>query len=136
MTNIKTYDLARFLHIKNVPILPKILNRITRIVYTCEIPYTANIAKSVSFPHKALGIVIGHDTIIGENTKILHNVTIGGRSGIRANPIIGNNVMIGAGACILGKIKIGDNVKIGANAVITKDVPKNSTVVGVPGEVL
>lgn len=136
MTNIWTYDLSRWLYKKNIPLIPRILGRLTRLLYSCEIPYTADIHSSVSFPHKGLGVVIGHDTIIGENTKILQNVTIGGRSGIRANPVIGKNVMVGAGAIILGDITINDNAHIGANAVIIKDVPFSATSVGVPGRVI
>nr|WP_255620739.1 serine acetyltransferase [Salinicoccus sp. RF5] len=104
--------------------------------YSCDIPYTADIHRTVIFSHKGLGVVIGHDTVIGENTKLLHNVTIGGRAGVRANPVIGNNVLIGTGACVLGKVVIGDNVKIGANAVVIDDIPSNCTVVGIPGKVI
>ena len=45
-----------------------------------------------------------------------------------------DNVMIGSGAKILGNITIGSNTKIGANAVVTKDIPDDSVVVGVPGK--
>ena len=118
MSNIIIHNTARWLYLKKIPLLPRIFNRLTRLVYSCEIPYTANIDRSVKFAHKGLGVVIGHDTIIGENTKILQNVTIGGKSGVRANPIIGKNVLIGAGACILGGVTIGDNSSIGANSVV------------------
>lgn len=134
MSNIKTHNIARWLYLKKIPMLPRVFNRLTRLIYSCEIPYTAQIDNSVVFAHKGLGVVIGHDTIIGENTKILQNVTIGGRNGIRANPVIGKNVLIGAGASILGDIKIGDNTKIGTNAVVLKDVPNNCTVVGIPAK--
>lgn len=134
MSNIKTYNLARWMYIKKIPIFPKLFNRLTRLFYSCEIAYTANIDKTVIFAHRGLGVVIGHDAQIGENTKILQNVTIGGRNGIRANPVIGKNVLIGAGACILGDVHIGDNSKIGANAVVIKDVKSNTTVVGVPAK--
>jgi len=134
MSNILTHNIARWLYLKNIAVLPSIFNRLTRLLYSCEIPYTAEIDNSVVFAHKGLGVVIGHDTKIGENTKILQNVTIGGKSGVRANPIIGKNVLIGAGACILGDIKIGDGAQIGANAVVVKDVEPNSTVVGIPAK--
>jgi serine O-acetyltransferase len=136
MTNIKTYNIARWMYLKKIPFLPRVFNRLTRLLYACEIPYTAKIEKNVTLAHKGLGVVIGHDTIIGENTKILQHVTIGGRNGIRANPVIGKNVLIGAGATILGNIKIGDNAQIGAGAVVLKDVVENSTVVGIPAKVI
>lgn len=136
MTNIKTYNIARWFYLRRIPFVPRIFNRLTRIFYSCEIPYTAQIEKNVVFSHKGLGVVLGHDTVIGENTKILQHVTIGGKSGVRANPVIGKNVLIGAGATILGDVKVGDNAKIGANAVVIKDVPENSTVVGIPAKVI
>lgn len=134
MSNIWTHDISRWLYLKKIPILPKIFLRLTRVLYSCEIPYTAEIHSSVVFAHKGLGVVIGHDTVIGKNTKILQNVTIGGRSGIRANPKIGSNVLIGANACILGDVTVHNNSKIGANAVVIKNIPENSTAVGVPAK--
>lgn len=128
------YKMSRLFYLKKIPLLPKIFGRISRFMYSCEIPYTAKIDKSVFFAHKGLGVVIGHDAIVGPNTRISHNVTIGGRSEVRANPVIGKNVIIGAGACVLGKIKVGDNSIIGANSVVIKDVDANSTVAGVPAK--
>ncbi|MGP9043563.1 serine O-acetyltransferase [Cytobacillus kochii] len=134
MTNIKTYNIARWLYLRKIPFFPRVFNRLTRLIYSCEIPYTAQIDKGVIFAHKGLGVVIGHDTVIGENTKVLQHVTIGGKGGIRANPVIGKNVIIGAGASILGDVKIGDNAKIGAGAVVLKDVTEDCTVVGIPAK--
>lgn len=136
MTNIITYDIARYFYTKNIPVIPRLCSRLTRLIYSCEIPYTASIHPTVHFAHKGLGVVIGHDTEIGEGCKILHNVTIGGRSGVRANPILGKNVLVGAGACILGDVKVEDNVSIGANAVVLKDVSANSISVGVPARTI
>ena len=126
------YSFARKCYLLKIPLLPRITRRIMRFFYSCEIPYTANIHSTVNFAHRALGVVIGHDSIIGENTKILQNVTIGGRSGVRANPIIGKNVLIGVGACVLGKVTVGDNASIGANAVVISNVPEGCIAVGVP----
>jgi serine O-acetyltransferase len=136
LSNIITHKIARWLYLKKIPLLPRVFNRLTRLIYSCEIPYTAQISETVIFAHKGLGVVIGHDTIIGHNSKILQNVTIGGRSGIRANPVIGENVLIGAGACILGRVIIGDNASIGANAVVLDDIPPNSVAVGAPAKVV
>ena len=82
-----------------------------------------------------MGIVIGETVTIGDNCTIYHGVTLGGtgKDKYKRHPDLGNNVIVGCGAKILGPIKIGDNVKIGANAVVLKDVPSNTTVVGVPG---
>ena len=82
------------------------------------------------------GVVIGETTIIGNNVTIYHGVTLGGTSldKVKRHPTVMDNVMIGSGAKILGNITIGSNTKIGANAVVTKDIPNDSVVVGVPGK--
>lgn len=136
MNITKLHKFANKCYLKKIPIIPVVIGRLIRIFFSAEIPYSADIHPTVVFSHNALGVVIGHDTIIGKNTKILQNVTIGGRNGIRANPIIGENVLIGAGACILGPVTIGDNVKIGANAVVITDIPDNKTAVGVPARII
>jgi acetyltransferase-like isoleucine patch superfamily enzyme len=49
---------------------------------------------------------------------------------------VGNNVWIGYGACILRGVTVGDNAIIGTSAVVTKDVPANAVVAGVPARVV
>ena len=104
MSNIATHRWARK--------LPRILGTRcflfgshgwTRVVLLLCNRFTAEIDSTVVFAHKGLGVVIGHDAVIGSGTKILHNVTIGGRSGVRANPVIGRDVLVGAGAIIMGE---------------------------------
>ncbi|MCK4463564.1 MAG: serine O-acetyltransferase, partial [Candidatus Omnitrophica bacterium] len=74
---------------------------------------------------------------IADNVTLFQGVTLGGTGKERGkrHPTLGNNVVAGTGAKILGDITIGDNVQIGANAVVIRDVPANSTVVGVPGRI-
>ncbi|HEY5930309.1 MAG TPA: hypothetical protein VIU02_08365 [Burkholderiales bacterium] len=72
---------------------------------------------------------------IGENCWINQQVTIG-FSNPTDRPTIGNNVQISAGAKVIGKVRIGDNSKVGANAVVVKDVPADTTVVGVPAYII
>ncbi len=102
-----------------------------------EIHPGATIGKGLFIDH-GTGVVIGETAIIGNNVTIFHGVTLGGtgKEKGKRHPTIGNNVLIGCGAKLLGNITIGDNVKIGANAVIVKDVPENTTVVGIPGKVI
>ncbi len=83
-------------------------------------------------------MVIGETTIIGNDVVMYHQVTLGGISLERSkrHPTIGDNVLIGMGAKVLGNITVGDGARIGANAVVTRDVPPNTSVVGVPGRIL
>lgn len=102
-----------------------------------EIHPGAKIGKNLFIDHGS-GVVIGETAIIGDNVTLYHGVTLGGVSSekIKRHPTIGNNVMIGCHATILGDITIGDNCKIGAASVVLKDVPSNSTVVGIPGRII
>ncbi len=116
----------------------QILKNINRILYACDISYRAHLSSSCEFPHQALGVVIGDESIIGDRTVIRQNVTIGGKrvNGKFRCPRIGDDVMVGAGAVILGDIQIGNNVMIGANSVVLNDIPDNVTVVGAPAKIV
>src|SRR5690606_28526472 len=84
------------------------------------------------------GIVIGETAAVGDNSSLLHGVTLGGsgkESGDR-HPKIGANVMIGAGAKVLGNIKVGDCSRVAAGSVVLKEVPPKTTVAGVPAKVV
>ena len=81
-----------------------------------------------------VGIIINYRTIIGNNCNVSHFVSIGSNEGQSA--IIGDNVYIGPSVCIVEDVNIGDNASIGAGAVVTRDVPNNATVAGVPAKVL
>lgn len=140
----KIFNLSRNLYLKNIPILPNLLKMINRIVFSSEIPYTADIHPQAIFGHNGLGVVINYRASIGANTLIMQHVTIGGNMGkfrivdnarISA-PTIGNNVIIGAGAKILGPVTIGDYAQIGAGAVVNNDIPKNGVAVGIPARVI
>ena len=84
------------------------------------------------------GIFINGNCVIGKNVNISHGVTLGQASrGKREGfPILGDNIYIGPGAKVIGAVRIGNNVAIGANCVVTKDIPDNSVVVGVPGRII
>ena len=84
------------------------------------------------------GIIVSPKAVIGNNCTIMQGVTIGmaGRGDNKGVPIIGDGVYIGAGAKVIGKIRIGNNVAIGANAVVTKDVPDNAIVAGIPARII
>jgi serine O-acetyltransferase len=105
--------------------------------YGISIPYNTTISPGFYIGHFG-GIVVNHKTIIGKNCNISQGVTIGETYGGKTPgvPVLGDNVYIGPGAKIIGGITVGNNVAIGANCVLTKSVPDNAIVVGIPGEIL
>ena len=98
-----------------------------------EIHPGAKIGKGLFIDH-GMGVVIGETSIIGDDVKMFHGVTLGGIGSEKGkrHPTVLNNVTIGAGAKVLGNITIGNSANIGANAVVLKDVPDYATAVGVP----
>ena len=124
----------------NLKFLGRLIMHFGRIITGIEIHPGAKIGPNFFMDH-GLGIVIGETTEIGENVTIYQGVTLGGimpsiesdaQRNQKRHPTVGNNVIIGSGAQILGPIKIGDYSRIGANSVVSKDVPANVTVAGVP----
>ncbi|WP_026486993.1 serine O-acetyltransferase [Caldanaerobius polysaccharolyticus] len=129
------HRLAHFLYNKGLVILPRLISEFSRFITGIEIHPGAKIGRGLFIDH-GMGVVIGETTEIGDNCTIYQGVTLGGtgKDKGKRHPTIGNNVVIGAGAKVLGPFKVGDNSKIGAGAVVLKEVPPNSTVVGVPGK--
>lgn len=130
------YRISHVLYKSRVPFFPRWLSQIGRFLTGIEIHPGAQIGERFFIDH-GMGVVIGETTIIGNDVLIYQGVTLGG-TGLqkgKRHPTLGNNIVIGTGAKVLGNIVIGDNSYIGANAVVIKDVPPNSTVVGVPGRV-
>jgi len=130
------YRLGHALYKMRLFFFARWLSQMTRWMTGIEIHPGAKIGKRFFIDH-GMGVVIGETSIIGDDVLLYQGVTLGG-TGLekgKRHPTIGNNVVIGTGAKILGNITIGDNSYIGANAVVIKDVPSNSTVVGVPGRI-
>ncbi len=130
------YRIAHYIHGLRIPFFPRWLSQTGKFFTGIEIHPGAIIGNKLFIDH-GMGVVIGETAIIGDGVLLYQGVTLGG-TGLqkgKRHPTIGNSVVIGAGAKVLGNITIGDNSYIGANAVVIKDVPPNSTVVGVPGRV-
>ncbi|MGI5937059.1 MAG: serine O-acetyltransferase EpsC [Oscillospiraceae bacterium] len=102
-----------------------------------EIHPAAKIGKRLVIDH-GMGIVIGETAEIGDDVLLYQGVTLGGtgKDKGKRHPTVGNNVLIGAGAKVLGPFKVGDNSRIAANAVVLKEIPPDSTAVGVPARVV
>ncbi|MBW8383251.1 MAG: serine acetyltransferase [Youngiibacter sp.] len=130
-TATKLFRLSNKLYKIGIPLVPGLIRRYMRVIYSCEIPYVLEMGAGSYFSHSGLGVVIVQSAVIGKNVKIMQNVTVGGRNGT-GSPIIGDNVFIGAGASILGGVRVGNGAVIGSNAVVIQDVPDNAIAVGVP----
>ncbi len=131
------YRISHWLKSYNVPFIPRAISQLARWLTGIEIHPSARIGTGFFIDH-GMGVVIGETAEIGDFVTLFQGVTLGGTGKERGkrHPTLGNHVVVGAGAKILGGIKIGDNVKIGANSVVLKNVPSNSTVIGVPARII
>lgn len=126
-----------FLYKIGLPLIPRLLSHIGRLLTGIEIHPAAKIGPGFFIDH-GMGVVIGETAEIGKDCLLYQGVTLGGtgKEKGKRHPTLGKGVVVGAGAKILGNIRIGDHVKIGANSVVLKSVPDYSIVVGVPGRVI
>lgn len=131
------YKISHYLYMKKHYFLARYISEKAKRKTGIEIHPGAKIGKRLFIDH-GMGVVIGETTVVGDNVTIYHGVTLGGtgKDKGKRHPTIKDNVMIGAGAKLLGPIMIEENAKIGAGAVVLSDVPKNTTVVGVPAKVV
>ncbi len=115
----------------------RFLSHLGRFCTGIEIHPGARIGKGFFIDH-GMGVVIGETAEIGDNVTLYHGVTLGGVSWekTKRHPTIEDNVVIGSGAKVLGPFTVGKGSKIGSNSVVVKEVPPNSTVVGIPGRVV
>ena len=136
------HKIANFFAIAKFNLIARIISQFSRFLTGIEIHPKANIGKNLFIDH-GMGVVIGETSEIGDNVTIYHMATLGGISpsinsneqrNIKRHPTLKNNVVVGSGAQILGPVTVGKNAKIGANAVVTKDVPENAVMVGIPAK--
>lgn len=134
---IIAYRVAHVFYLAKIPFLPRFISQVTKFFTGIEIHPGATIGKGFFIDH-GMGVVIGETSVIGDNVTLFQGVTLGGtgKEKGKRHPTLGSNIVVGTGAKVLGNIKVGDGVMIGANAVVVKDVPDDSTVVGVPGRVV
>ncbi len=112
-------------------------SQVARFLTGIEIHPAAEIGRRVFIDH-GLGVVIGETASVGDDVTIYQGVTLGGtgKEHGKRHPTIDDGVVIGGGAKVLGNIIIGRNTRIGAGSVVTRNVPENSTVVGIPGHIV
>ena len=136
------HKIANFFAIAKFHLVARIISQFSRFLTGIEIHPRANIGKNLFIDH-GMGVVIGETSEIGDNVTIYHMATLGGISpsvnsneqrNIKRHPTLKDNVVVGSGAKVLGPIVIGKNAKIGSNAVVTKDVPENAVMIGIPAK--
>jgi serine O-acetyltransferase len=134
---MRFHNAAHWLWTHDLRFLARFLSHISRWLTGIEIHPGARIGQGFFIDH-GMGVVIGETAEIGDNVTMYHGVTLGGTSWKKGkrHPTIEPNVIIGANASILGPIRVGENSKIGSGSVVNKEVPPNSTVVGIPGRVV
>jgi serine O-acetyltransferase len=118
-------------------LLGRAFSQLARFLTGIEIHPGAQIGRRLFIDH-GMGVVIGETTIIGDDVTLYQGVTLGGtgKEHGKRHPTIGDNVVVGGGAKILGNIKVGNNCRVGAGSVVLRDVPDDSTIVGVPGHII
>ncbi|MEW9031373.1 MAG: serine O-acetyltransferase EpsC [Planifilum fimeticola] len=131
------HRIAHWMYKKKWFLLARMLSQFNRFLTGIEIHPGAKIGKGLFIDH-GMGVVIGETCEIGDNVTIYQGVTLGGtgKEKGKRHPTIEDNVLIASGAKVLGSMRIGRNSKIGAGSVVLREVPPNSTVVGVPGRVV
>jgi len=131
------HRIAHSLHTRGFRFPARAISQWSRFLTNIEIHPGATIGRRFFIDHGA-GVVIGETAIVGDDVLMYHQVTLGGTSleKTKRHPTVCNNVLLGMGAKVLGNITVGDGARIGANAVVTRDVPPNTSVVGVPGRIL
>ena len=136
------HRIANFFSVAKFDLIARIISQFSRFLTGIEIHPRAKIGKNLFIDH-GMGVVIGETSEIGDNVTIYHMVTLGGiapsinsdnQRNVKRHPTLKENVVVGSGAQILGPVVVGKNAKIGANAVVTKDVPENAVMVGIPAK--
>jgi serine O-acetyltransferase len=136
------HRIANFFHLAKFHLLARIISQLSRFLTGIEIHPGAKIGRNLFIDH-GMGVVIGETSEIGNNVTIYHMATLGGiapsinsndQRQVKRHPTLSDCVVVGSGAQILGPVMIGANAKVGANAVVTKNVPENAVMVGIPAK--
>ena len=136
------HRIANFFHLAKFHLVARIISQLSRFLTGIEIHPGAKIGRNLFIDH-GMGVVIGETSKIGNNVTIYHMATLGGiapsinsnnQREVKRHPTLSDCVVVGSGAQILGPVMVGANAKVGANAVVTKDVPENAVMVGIPAK--
>ncbi|GGA88493.1 serine O-acetyltransferase [Ornithinibacillus halotolerans] len=132
-----SHRIAHAFYKRKLFFIARTISQISRFFTGIEIHPGAKIGRRFFIDH-GMGVVIGETCEIGDNVTVFQGVTLGGtgKEKGKRHPTVKDNALIASGAKVLGSITVGENAKIGAGSVVLKDVPDNSTVVGIPGKVV
>ncbi|GAF66180.1 serine O-acetyltransferase [Bacillus sp. TS-2] len=131
------HRLAHWFWKKKLRFFGRFLSQVNRFITGIEIHPGAVIGQRVFIDH-GMGVVIGETCEIGNNVTIYQGVTLGGtgKEKGKRHPTVKDGALLASGAKVLGSFTIGENARIGAGSVVLKEVPPNSTVVGIPGRII
>jgi serine O-acetyltransferase len=134
---IWAHRIAHAFYKRRLYFIARVISQASRFLTGIEIHPGAKIGRRFFIDH-GMGVVIGETCEIGDNVTVFQGVTLGGtgKEKGKRHPTIKDNVLISTGAKVLGSITIGENSKVGGGSVVLKEVPPNSTVVGIPGRVV
>jgi serine O-acetyltransferase len=134
---IWAHRLAHAFYKRKFYFIARAISQVARFFTGVEIHPGAKIGRRFFIDH-GMGVVIGETCEIGDNVTVFQGVTLGGtgKEKGKRHPTVNDNALIATGAKVLGSITIGENSKVGAGSVVLKDVPPNSTVVGIPGKIV
>ena len=136
------HKISNFFQLAKFYLVARIISQLSRFLTGIEIHPGAKIGKNLFIDH-GMGVVIGETSEIGNNVTIYHMATLGGiapsinsndQRQVKRHPTLSDCVVVGSGAQILGPVMVGANAKIGSNAVVTKDVPENAVMIGIPAK--
>lgn len=131
------HRIAHGLYKRKLFFLARVISQLTRFFTGIEIHPGAVIGRRFFIDH-GMGVVIGETCEIGDDVTIYQGVTLGGTGHEKGkrHPTIKDDALIATGAKVLGAITIGERSKVGGGSVVLKNVPDDSTVVGIPGRVV
>ncbi len=131
------HHLNHWLWRRGIRLLARYLSQVARFWTGIEIHPGATIGRRLFIDH-GMGVVIGETAIVGDDVTLYHSVTLGGTSlqKTKRHPTLGNGVVVGNTSSVLGDIVVGANSRVGAGSVVLRDVPPDSTVVGVPAHIV
>lgn len=135
--SLMMYRISHLFYTKKRFFIARLISQLNRFLTGIEIHPGAQIGMGTLIDHGS-GVVIGETSIIGDRVTIYQGATIGARGNekeFKRHPTLGNDIVVGSGAKILGPVNIGNHCKVGANSVVLRDMPANSTAVGIPAKI-